>query len=318
MFSHFSTLNHKSIFSMFNLNLKRFILPGVGQLGTHLPRTLLLNDHMASKNFEGISLPVVSIVVPSFNQGKFIGATLKSIIDQRYPNLELIVIDGGSTDNTISVIKQYEKYLAWWVTEADSEQAAAINKGFSRTTGEIMAWNNSGDIMAPGVIHHIVSYLAKHPEIQAVYRDRIVINEEVLYTAHWILQWHSSRVLQCADFVPQETLYWTLSAWNQIAARLYEAFRFAMGWDFLLRLPAENLKIQHLPVSLGLFRVHDQQKTSSQMSSIGQHEIRIIRYRELGFQPSRWQLILSTAPFLLSSKFHELRFRLGLTRSICV
>ena len=293
-------------------------MPGVGQLGTYSPRRVSFHLLQVSEHLDGRPLPRISIVVPSFNQGKFIGATLESIINQRYPNLELIVVDGGSTDNTLSVIKQYEAHLAWWVSESDSGQADAINKGFSRSTGKIMAWINSDDLIAPRVLHQIANYFSKHPEIQAVYGDRIVINDEGLEIGRWTLPRHSSRVLQWADFVPQETLYWTRSAWNQIGAKLDEAFHFAMDWDFLLRLSAQNIKIQHLPIFLGLFRIHDQQKTSSQMSSIGQEEIRIIRLRELGFQPTRWQLILSTVPFLLSAKFHELGIRLGLKRSIGV
>lgn len=300
------------------MSIKRMLSPGVGQLGTYSPRPVSLRLVQHNNQLRGHPLPRISIVVPSFNQGRFMRATLQSIIDQRYPNLELIVVDGGSTDNTLSVIKQYEAHLAWWVSKPDSGQTAAINKGFMRSTGEIMAWINSDDLVASGALQQIADHFVKHPETQVVYGDRILINEEGLEIGRWILPRHSRRVLQWADFVPQETLYWTRNAWNLIGARLDETFRFAMDWDFLLRLSAKQIDIQHLPVFLGLFRIHDQQKTSSQMSSIGQEEIRIIRHRELGFQPTRWQLILNTAPFLLAAKFHELSLRPGLARRIGV
>lgn len=298
------------------MGIKSMLKPGVGQLGTYSPRPVSLRIAKPDNQPSGRALPRISIVIPSFNQGKFIGATLQSIIDQSYPDLELIVVDGGSTDNTLSVIKQYEPHLAWWVSEPDSGQAAAINKGFTRSTGEIMAWINSDDLVAPGALHIIAGYFAKHPETQAVYGDRVVIDEKGMEIGRWILPYHSIRVLQWQDFVPQETLYWTRSAWNLIGARLDEMFRFAMDWDLLLRLSAQHIKIQHLPVFLGLFRIHAQQKTSSQMSSVGKREIRIIRQRELGFQPTRWQLFLNVAPFFLTAKFLELCIRLGLARRI--
>lgn len=289
--------------------------PGVGQLGTSAPRPVSLRPLHRNNQLHAKDLPRISIVVPSFNQGRFIGATLQSIIDQGYPNLELIVVDGGSTDNTLSVIKQYEAHLACWVSESDSGQTAAINKGFVRSTGEIMAWINSDDLVAPGALHRVAGYFVKHPETNVVYGDRILINENGLQIGQWILPRHSSRVLQWIDFIPQETLYWTRKAWNLIDGRLDEDFHFAMDWDFLLRLSAKRINIQHLPVFLGLFRVHDQQKTSSQINSIGQQEIRTIRRRELGFQPTRWQLILNTLPFLLAAKSHELSFKLRLNRN---
>lgn len=299
----------------FARSIKRMLRPGVGQLGIYPPRPVSLRPVQPSNQLREQALPRISIVVPSFNQGRFIGATLQSIIDQQYPNLELIVVDGGSTDNTLSVIKQYEAHLAWWVSEPDSGQTAAINKGFMWSTGEIMAWINSDDLVAPGAIHRVAAYLIKHPETQVVYGDRILINEDGLEIGRWILPRHSDRVLKWDDFVPQETLYWTRKAWNLIGGRLDETFRFAMDWDFLLRLSAKQINIRHLPVFLGLFRIHHQQKTSRQMSSIGQHEIRAIRRRELGFQPTRWQLILNTVPFLLAARFYELSLKLGLNRN---
>lgn len=301
---------------MFEINIKRMLRPGVGQLGTYSPRPVSLRLKQPNNPISGQVLPKISIVVPSYNQGKFIGATLQSIVDQQYPNLELIVVDGGSTDNTLAVIKEYEPHLFWWISESDAGQTVAINKGFMRSTGEIMAWLNSDDLLAPGALHCIANYFAKHPDTQVVYGNRIMINDEGLEIGRWILPSYSSRVLKWADFIPQETLYWTRKAWNLIGGRLDESFHFAMDWDFLLRLSATRVEIQHLPVFLGLFRIHCQQKTSSQMSSIGQQEIQIIRHRELGFRPKRWQLLLNTMPFLLAARFHELYIRFSPERRI--
>ena len=299
----------------FLMIIKRLLRPGVGQLGTYLPRPAQPGFMESNKQASSaLYFPRISIVVPSYNQGRFIGATLQSIVEQCYPNLELIVVDGGSTDNTQSVIREYEDHIHWWVSEPDTGQTAAINKGFMRSTGEIMAWINSDDLVVFGSLYHIADYFVKHPETQVVYGNRILINESGLEVGRWILPRHSNRVLKWADFVPQETLYWRRESWNLIGAELDENFRFAMDWDFLLRLSAKKVSIQHLPVFLGVFRVHQQQKTSSQMSSIGQEEIQFIRFRELGYQPARWQLILNTVPFLLAAKFHELCYGIGIKK----
>lgn len=252
------------------------------------------------------SIPKISIVVPSFNQGRFIAATLKSIVDQNYPNLQLIVVDGGSQDETVEVIKQYASHIDWWVSEPDSGQTEAINKGFTRSNGEIMAWINSDDLAAPGSLFRVADWFVAHPETDVVYGDRLLIDENGGEVSRWILPPHSRRVLDWADFIPQETLYWRRSAWNLVGARLDESFRFAMDWDFLLRLSSKQVNFEHLPFFLGMFRVHQNQKTSSQMTSVGQQEMQMLRRRSLGYTPTRWQLIFNTVPFLLRTRLLEI------------
>lgn len=293
------------------LNWKNILNPGIGQLGTHPPKKLLLPISRDVYQGSASSIPKISIVVPSLNQGCFIEETLSSIVEQAYSNLELIVVDGGSSDNSLTVIKKFEPYITWWVSEMDSGQTAAINKGFRKATGEIMAWVNSDDCVAPGALHHVAEHFQKHPDVQVLYGNRILIDEQSREIGRWILPAHSARVLKWADFVPQETLYWRRSAWNAVGEQLDESFRFAMDWDLLLRFSAQHLKIERLPFFLGLFRIHQAQKTLSKMSSSGKEEMQKIRYRELGFSPTHWQLILSIAPYLLAARFHELNFKLA-------
>jgi len=278
--------------------------PRAGQLAMYAPRPIKLPaaDQVAT----GRPMPKISIVVPSFNQGRFIGATLQSIIDQNYPDLELIVIDGGSKDETVEVIQQYASHIDWWVSEPDSGQTAAINKGFARSSGEIMAWINSDDLAAPGAVFRVAEWFAAHPETDVVYGDRLLIDENGDEVSRWILPPHSRRVLDWADFIPQETLYWRRSAWDKVGARLDESFRFAMDWDFLLRLSSKQVNFKHLPFFLGMFRVHLNQKTSSQMSSVGQQEMQLLRRRALGYAPTRLQLIMNTIPFLLRTRLLEI------------
>ena len=112
----------------------------------------------ADENPKTRVFPRITIVTPSFNQGRFLEETIRSVIDQKYPNLEYIIIDGGSTDESVSIIKKYEPYLAWWVSEKDRGQSHAINKGFERATGEIMAYINSDDVLEPNALKTAAEY----------------------------------------------------------------------------------------------------------------------------------------------------------------
>ncbi|MBZ5761977.1 glycosyltransferase [Rhizobium sp. VS19-DR104.2] len=293
------------------MRITRILRPGIGQLGTHDPHEVFFPDTTDAPVDFVENSPSITIVVPSYNQGVFLGDTLKSIVDQQYPNLELIVVDGGSTDSTLDVIKEYESNLAWWISEKDSGQASAINKGFRRSSGEIMAWVNSDDMIVPGALAYVSRFFEDNPDVQVLYGNRIVIDEAGLEIGRWILPGHSREVLKWTDFVPQETLFWRRSAWESVGSHIDENFSFAIDWDFLLRLSNQNLHMVHVPAFLGLFRVHGLQKTSSQMSSTGRREMDVIRRRELGFSPTRWLIIMRTAPFLVIARWLDFRYHIS-------
>ena len=115
----------------------------------------------------------ISIVTPSFEQGRFLDRTIYSVVTQNYPSLEYVVQDGGSTDNTVDVLRRFDRLLTAWTSEQDAGQADAINRGFARTNGEIMAWLNSDDLLLPGTLAVVAGYFAQHPEVDVVYGNRV-------------------------------------------------------------------------------------------------------------------------------------------------
>jgi glycosyltransferase involved in cell wall biosynthesis len=120
---------------------------------------------------------LVSIITPSFNQGKYLAETMNSVLKQDYPNLEYLVIDGASNDNTVEVIHAFENKLAYWCSEPDRGQTDAINKGFAKAKGQILAWINSDDTYNPGAVRQAVEYLHDHPDVGMVYSDLHFIDE---------------------------------------------------------------------------------------------------------------------------------------------
>ena len=125
---------------------------------------LLQSNIQDPESTDHLELPTISLVVPNYQGGDTLAATLQSIVEQNYPKLELIVVDGGSTDNSVEVIKQFEPHLTWWVSEQDRGQSHAINKGFARCTGEVVNWLCSDDVLAPDALQTIGKYFAQSPE----------------------------------------------------------------------------------------------------------------------------------------------------------
>ena len=132
-------------------------------------------------------IPLVSIITPSFNQAAFLEQTIRSVLEQDYPSIEYLVIDGGSSDGSVEIIKRYADRLAWWVSEKDNGQAEAINKGFARAKGEYIAWLNSDDYYQPGAISAAVAVLQQHPEAGIVFGDVQVVDKggRVLNNLHY-------------------------------------------------------------------------------------------------------------------------------------
>ena len=205
-------------------------------------------------------LPLVSIVTPSFNQARYLDATIQSVLSQDYPHIEYMIVDGGSNDGTVDVIKKYQSKLAWWVSEKDKGQTDAINKGFARASGEILAWLNSDDTYEPGAVSAAVRYLQEHPQVGMVYADCNFINETGRVIGKFGSAQTSYRLLrQGYSHIPQQTMFFRADLWKQVGP-LDPSFYFAMDYDLWTRIAARS-EIRYVPQTLANFRLHTSGKT---------------------------------------------------------
>lgn len=204
--------------------------------------------------------PLVSIITPSFNQARYIEATMNSVLSQDFPNIEYMIVDGGSQDGTVEIIKKFEDKLAGWVSEKDKGQTDAINKGFARAQGQILAWLNSDDTYEPGAVSAAVKYLQEHPEVGLVYGDCNFINE----TGHVIGKFGSAQtnqhlLRQGYVHIPQQTMFFRAALWKQVGP-LDPSFYFAMDYDLWTRIAA-RAELKYVPQTWANFRLHTTGKT---------------------------------------------------------
>jgi glycosyltransferase involved in cell wall biosynthesis len=296
----------------FSLPVTKALFPGIAVCGAHYRgRRLRFEEKRAVKSCSSHWLSI-SVVIPSYNQVAFLERTIESLLSQAYPNLEIFVVDGGSTDGSREIIERYSRYFRWWCSEPDRGQAHALNKGFHRSSGEVMGWLNSDDRLAPGALHRISEFLSNHPGVNAVYGHRILIDENDMEVGRWTLPPHDSRVLTWADYVPQETLFWRRRLWDEVGGKIDESLDFALDWDLLLRFRETGAKIVRLPHFLGLFRVHAGQKTCANIESIGFHEMQKLRKRCLGYAPTQQRVALGVLWYLFKTRCVEIMWKTGI------
>ncbi|XHR29534.1 MAG: glycosyltransferase [Chthoniobacteraceae bacterium] len=251
-----------------------------GTLEQHPPRPMI-PEEFPKPRLAPRKLPSIAIVTPSYMQGRYIEETILSVIGQDYPKLRYAVQDAGSTDETLDILKKHSGRITSWVSEPDTGQSRAVACGFEKISGEIMAWLNSDDLLMPGSLQFVAEYFRKHPEVDALYGHRVVINEKSEEIGRWVLPPHDPEVLRSIDYVPQETLFWRESLWKRVGG-ISTHFRFALDWDLLLRFQTAGARIVRVPYFLGCFRVHTLQKTSAQMETIGAEEVNGLRLRTPG------------------------------------
>jgi glycosyltransferase involved in cell wall biosynthesis len=205
-------------------------------------------------------LPKVSIITPSYNQGRFLEASILSVLQQDYPNLEYIVVDGGSKDESVEIIKKYQDRFAWWVSEKDKGHADALNKGFSHATGEILAWLNSDDIYFPGAVSEAIGALMDHPKVGMVYGDADLIDDLGAPAGQFASKQTSYRqMLRGSVHIPQATTFFRTDVWRRVGPLDLSLF-FSFDYDLWVKI-AKVSDILYVPSRWAKFRIHESGKT---------------------------------------------------------
>jgi glycosyltransferase involved in cell wall biosynthesis len=203
---------------------------------------------------------LVSIVTPSFNQAEFLEATIQSVLGQDYPNIEYIIIDGGSTDGSQAVVQKYADRLSYWVSEKDLGQTDAINKGFAKARGDVLAWLNSDDTYCPGAVSAAVEYLLAHPETGMVYGKANYIDGHGTVVARYpaaVTDYAGLR--RGRNTIPQQATFFRSILWRLVGP-LDPTFYYAMDYDLWRRISALT-PLAFQPQVWANFRLHDSSKS---------------------------------------------------------
>lgn len=205
--------------------------------------------------------PRITIVTPSYNQGRFLEPALRSVLLQRYPNLELVVMDGGSVDGSVAILERYARHLAHWQSAGDGGQADAIASGFERATGAIWGWLNSDDILLPGALFHVARELVRRPKVDVLYGNRLVIDEDGAVVGRHVWPWLLSRHHWArGQPLAQECCFWRAGVYRRVGGIDRTRF-FVMDYDLFFRM-WEVGRFRKTPAYLGALRVHAESKNA--------------------------------------------------------
>lgn len=210
------------------------------------------------------NLPKISIVTPSFNQGQFIQATIESVLKQNYPNLEYIVMDGGSTDETLAILKSYRRKIKYY-SQPDKGQADAINQGLKKATGEIVTYLNSDDILLPNTLQHVADHFVTHPDSQWLSGDYQIIDENGQKIHSLVVKYKrllrhliSFNLLCVVNPLSQPSTFWRRSLLKKVGY-FNEKLHYCLDFDYWLRL-MQQYPPYISPKALAAFRIHSSSK----------------------------------------------------------
>lgn len=230
---------------------------------------------------------LVSVIVPSYNQGRFIGATLESILQQDYAQIECIVVDGGSTDETLEVIQTFSDPRLSWVSERDKGQSDALNKGLARINGEIVTYLNSDDLLLPGAVAFAVQYFEQHPNADLLYGDGHYVDAD----GKRLTSFKSAPFDLALCVLNGQNLAQPGTFWRRIVTEKIGLFdvgmHYRMDFDYWLRAALAGFRLEYVPGERAVYRLHDQSKTISQRATfVKDWEVIIRRFFERNDLPS--------------------------------
>lgn len=239
----------------------------------------------------------ISIVTPSFNQGRFIERTLQSVLNQKSVELEYKVMDGGSQDETVAILEKYAKHLEY-ESAKDKGQAHAINKGFSKISGEIIGWLNSDDVYYPEAFNKVIAIFKAHPDVGVVYGDAYHIDEhDQIIERYPTEKWNAKR-LQSTCFLAQPAVFFRRHLLDQCGL-LNEDLHFCLDYEYWLRLAGQGVPFYYLNEVLAGSRLHSQTKTLSFPLKATREALFMLKAR-IGFVPTQW--LINYAVLLVKNK----------------
>lgn len=218
-------------------------------------------------------MTLVSIITPSFNQAAYLEQTLRSVLEQDHPQLEYLVIDGGSTDGSDSIIRRYESRLAWWVSERDRGQAEAINKGLDRARGELVAWLNSDDYYLPGAVRAAVAAFEEHPQAALIYGNMLAVDQTGAVINRLTYRPLTLEDLMCFQIIGQPAVFMRRSALGEL--RLDPAYHLLLDHHLWIRLACRG-KILHVDQVWSAARYHAAAKNRARAAEFGAEAFRIL------------------------------------------
>jgi GT2 family glycosyltransferase len=232
-------------------------------------------------------MTLVSIITPSYNQAPYLEQTIQSVLEQDYPHIEYIVVDGSSTDDSVEVIKKYADRLAYWISEKDSGQAEAINKGFARANGEIVAWLNSDDYYMRNTISVAVRCFDRNPDVVMAYGDMLAVDGEGQPINALRYRQLSLEDLLCFQIIGQPSVFFRRSALEK-AGWLDPTFHFMLDHHLWIRL-AQQGRILHVPQVWSAARYHPQAKNRARAAEFGREAFRVLAWA--GKEPALVQVL---------------------------
>lgn len=204
----------------------------------------------------------ISVITPSYNQAQYLEETILSVLNQNYPNLEYIIIDGGSTDGSVEIIKKYEHRLAYWVSKKDNGQAEAINKGFEKATGDILCWLNSDDYFSEKTLE-LISNKIDTAKAELIFGNVVRYREnENLFVTSEIQKNYKNQKLSIVDYIVQPSTFWTRKAWDR-TGRLNTEFNYVFDWDWFLRAEKAGVNFIFESNPLSVYRIHNLHKSGT-------------------------------------------------------
>lgn len=254
------------------------------------------------------NVPKISVITPSYNQAGFIEETIKSVLVQNYPNLEYIIIDGGSTDGTVDIIEKYAENLFYYISEKDKGQADAINKGFKIATGDIICWLNSDDIFEPNAFKNVIeAFNNNHSDF--IYGDGWLFGQGIrLHNKYAKVKPGivTEHILKYCDPLHQPSTFWTRAVLDEVGF-LDENLHYVLDWEFFIRI-SQKFQLTYVPFPFSGYRIHQDCKTESGNLKRSNEIIQTIQK----YAPDEWvQLYLDLQPYcpeLLAMKKSWQRF----------